>query len=77
VEAVVRAAVDTLRDHSRDDKLLRALDRTYLRPAGTQERAAALLGLPFSTYRRHLTTGVDRVVAWLWDQEVYGRSEQR
>jgi hypothetical protein len=30
------------------------------------------LGLPFSTYRRHLTQGVDRVVAWLWDQEVYG-----
>jgi hypothetical protein len=28
--------------------------------------------LPFSTYRRHLTLGVDRVVAWLWDQEVYG-----
>ena len=75
VEAVVRAAVDTLRDHPKDDKLLRAVDRTYLRPAGTQERAAALLGLPFSTYRRHLTTGVDRVVARLWDQEVYGRSE--
>ena len=48
--------------------------RTYVRPAATQERAAAALGLPFSTYRRHLTQGVDRVVAWLWDQEVYGGS---
>ena len=66
------AAVETLREHPRDDKLWRAVERTYVRPAATQERAAAALGLPFSTYRRHLTQGVDRVVAWLWDQEVYG-----
>jgi hypothetical protein len=72
LETLVRAAVDTLREHPRDDKLLRAVDRTYVHPAATQERAAAALGLPFSTYRRHLTQGVDRVVAWLWDQEVYG-----
>lgn len=65
-------AVDTLRRHPRDDKRLRAIDRTYLRPAGTQESAAALLGLPFSTYRRHLTQGVDRLVTWLWDREIYG-----
>lgn len=58
--------------HPRDGKLLRALDRTYLRPAGTQERAAEVLGLPFSTYRRHLGQGVDRVVGWLWEREVYG-----
>lgn len=74
--ALVRAAADSLREHPRDDKLFRAVDRTYLRPAATQEGAAAVLGLPFSTYRRHLTTGVDRVIAWLWDQEVYGSTEQ-
>jgi hypothetical protein len=72
LEALVYAAVETLGEHPRDDKLLRAVQRTYVRPAATQERAAAALGLPFSTYRRHLTIGVDRVVAWLWDQEVYG-----
>lgn len=65
-------AVATLGTHPRDGKLLRALDRTYLRPAATQERAAEVLGLPFSTYRRHLGQGVERVVAWLWDREVYG-----
>lgn len=75
LEALVRAAADSLREHPRDDKLFRAVDRTYLRPAATQERAAAVLGLPFSTYRRHLTHGVDRVMAWLWDQEVYGSTE--
>jgi hypothetical protein len=72
LEALVGTAVETLREHPRDDKLWRAVERTYVRPAATQERAAAALGLPFSTYRRHLTLGVDRVVAWLWDQEVYG-----
>jgi hypothetical protein len=72
LDALVGAAVENLREHPRDDKLWRAVERTYVRPAATQERAAAALGLPFSTYRRHLTLGVDRVVAWLWDQEVYG-----
>jgi hypothetical protein len=72
LEALVAAAVETLREHPRDDKLWRAVQRTYVQPAATQERAAAALGLPFSTYRRHLTQGMDRVVTWLWDQEVYG-----
>jgi hypothetical protein len=72
LEALVGAAVESLRDHPRDDKLWRAVERTYVRPAATQEAAAAALGLPFSTFRRHLTLGVDRVVAWLWDRELYG-----
>jgi hypothetical protein len=71
LEALVGAAVESLREHPRDDKLWRAVERTYLRPASTQERAAAALGLPLSTFRRHLTLGVDRVVARLWDQEIY------
>jgi hypothetical protein len=48
------------------------IDRTFLRPAPTQERAAELLGLPFSTYRRHRNRGVERIVAWLWQRELYG-----
>ena len=72
LESLVRRAVDALRQHPRDDKLFQAVARTYLDPAPTQEAAAARLGLPFSTYRRHLTQGVERVVAWLWDREVYG-----
>ncbi len=59
------AAVEQLRGHPRDEKLHRVLDRTYLRPAATQELAAEVLGLPFSTYRRHLTQGVARVAASL------------
>ena len=61
-----------LRADPRDDKLLRALDRTYLRPSTTQEAAAELLGLPFSTYRGHLSRGLERVSEWLWQRELYG-----
>lgn len=71
LDSLVRDAIASLASHPRDDKLLRAVERTYLDPAPTQEAAAARLGLPFSTYRRHLSTGVDRVVGWLWDREVY------
>jgi hypothetical protein len=74
LRSTVGAAIDSLRDHPRDDKLLRAVERTYVEAAPTQEAAAARLGLPFSTYRRHLAQGVERVVAWLWDREVYGPS---
>ncbi len=65
-------AVDALRADPRGEKLVRALERTYLRPAPTQEAAAELLGLPFSTYRGHLTRGLERVVDWLWQRELYG-----
>jgi hypothetical protein len=69
---LLREASALLAADPRDDKLLRAVDRTYLRPATTQERAAELLGLPFSTYRRHLTQGVARIVDDLWERELYG-----
>jgi hypothetical protein len=64
---VLRDAVDGLAE-----KYQRAVDRTFVRPAGTQEKAAEVLDLPFSTYRRHLTRGVDAVIAALWDRELYG-----
>ncbi len=64
--------IASLRADPRAGKLHRVLDRTYLHPAPTQERAAEVLGLPFSTYRRHLTQGVERVAAELWERELYG-----
>ena len=70
-------AVDALRADPRGEKLVRALERTYLRPAPTQEAAAELLGLPFSTYRGHLTRGLERVVDWLWQRELYGAALSR
>ncbi|MGD9991473.1 ATP-binding protein [Pseudonocardia sp.] len=65
VRAALLAAIDTLRTDPRDARLHRVLDRTFVRPAGTQEKAAELLGLPFSTYRRHLAAATARVAELL------------
>jgi hypothetical protein len=75
--AVIRSAVDRLRDDPRDDRPHRVLDRTFLRPAGTQERAAEVLDLPMSTYKRLLRRGIDRVTGYLWEQELSAASMPR
>jgi hypothetical protein len=72
---LISDAASQLRDHPREARLYRALDATYFRPAETQELAAERLGLPFSTYRYHLTTGIERVAAILWRRELYGTEE--
>jgi hypothetical protein len=72
LRVLMHEAIDALRNDPRDEKLVRALECTYLRPAPTQEAAAELLGLPFSTYRGHLTRGLERLVDWLWQRELYG-----
>jgi len=53
-----------------DQRLYHVLDLTYLNPAPKQEVAANRLGLTYSTYRRYLTAGVDRLTEWLWKQEL-------
>jgi hypothetical protein len=75
LRTLIRDAAAQLRDTPRDEKLYRALQRTYLEPAATQELAAERLGLPFSTYRRHLGRGVARVTASLWRQELHGSAD--
>lgn len=65
-------AAESLQQNPREERLYRAIEATYLRPASTQELAAERLGLPFSTYRYHLTNGVDRIVAILWNRELNG-----
>lgn len=62
-------AAATLKDRPRDLKFWRALDSTYLHPAGSQELAAEKLGLPFGTYRYQLAAGLERVAQALWDNE--------
>ena len=72
LRALLEATAATFQHAPRDAKLFRALDRTYFHPAETQEQAAELLDLPFSTYRRHLAAGVARLVDPLWQQELHG-----
>lgn len=62
-------AIRALEERPRDAKFARALELTYVRPAGSQEAAAERLGLPFGTYRYQLATGIARVVRALWERE--------
>ncbi|UFP94605.1 ATP-binding protein [Gloeobacter morelensis] len=68
----IQEAATMLRDSPRDRKAYLALLHTYLQPAASQEAAAEMLDLPFSTYRRHLTAAVARVRDLLWQRELHG-----
>ncbi|MCC5638305.1 ATP-binding protein [Nostoc sp. CHAB 5844] len=70
LQNLVKQAAESLQSSPRDQKLYRAVYRTYLNPAPTQEQAAELLDLPFSTYRRHLKAGVMRLAEILWQKEI-------
>ena len=69
LRALLGKTADSLFANERDRKLYRVLDLTYFNPAPKQEAVAARLGLSLSTYRRYLTTGIDRLTEWLWRQE--------
>lgn len=66
----IEEAASELRANPRDERLYRVFHRTYLEPAPTQEAAAELLDLPWSTYRRHLAASVERVIEGLWTREL-------
>jgi hypothetical protein len=70
LQSLITAAAETLQSSPRDAKLYRALYHTYFKPAPTQEQAAELLDVPFSTYRRHLKSGILRLTEMLWQQEI-------
>ena len=70
LQALLRETTESLRGSPSGEKFYRALYQTYLNPAPTQEQAAELLDLPFSTFRRHLTRGVTRVAELLWQREL-------
>ncbi|HEX5119915.1 MAG TPA: ATP-binding protein [Pseudonocardiaceae bacterium] len=75
VRALRELLEEGIRDLGRDPragKLHRALDVTFLRGAPTQEAAAERLGLSFSTYRRHLIAGIERIGEDLWRRELDG-----
>ena len=54
LRATILAGIDHVAREPRGESPGRVLDRTYVHAAPTQEAAAAVLDLPFSTYRRHL-----------------------
>ncbi|BAY26714.1 hypothetical protein NIES2100_65300 [Calothrix sp. NIES-2100] len=70
LQTLLKQAAESLQSSPRDEKLYRVIHRTYLQPAPTQETAAELLDLPFSTYRRHLKAGMTRIAEILWQREI-------
>lgn len=66
----IKKAILTLQSSSRDEKYFRVMEKTYLKSARSQEKASESLGLPFSTYRRHLKNGFLRVNEILWQKEL-------
>jgi hypothetical protein len=59
-------AAGKLRADRLGEKLHQAVAMTFFEGAPTQEVAADRLGVPFSTYRRHLSRGLARVCELLW-----------
>jgi hypothetical protein len=74
LRALIAETCDQLKASPHDLKAYRALYHTYLAPAASQELAAELLHLPFSTFRRHLKTGIARVADLLWQRELHSVS---
>ncbi|MCL4868709.1 MAG: AAA family ATPase [Anaerolineae bacterium] len=72
LQALLREGAETLTSNPKSQKLHRVLWHTFFEPAPTQEAAAELLDLPFSTYRYQLGKAVEQLTAWLWHQELYG-----
>ncbi len=76
LQALLRAGADLLTATPKQQKLYKVLWHTFFEPAPSQEAAAELLDLPFSTYRYQLGKAVDSLTGWLWQQEVYGMESQ-
>ena len=66
----LRATIENAIGCLGDQPLEAVLRRTFVRGAPTQEAAAEVLGLPFSTYRRHLAKAVEQLTDVLWAVEI-------
>ncbi|MFI6857972.1 AAA family ATPase [Streptomyces sp. NPDC050416] len=69
---LLRDAAQRLPAERGGERRLRAFTAAYGDRPAAQQAAAARLGLPFSTYRRHLKEAVDRITDLLWEQELTG-----
>ncbi len=66
---LIEEAAGAMLDDPRTASWFRAIDRTWLRPIGTQRVVAERLAIPFSTYRRHLARGEAFIAERLWRRE--------
>ena len=62
-------AVTSLENSPKEEALHRVLHRTFINPVGSQEQTADFLYMSFSTYRRQVKKGVERIADILWLEE--------
>ncbi len=70
LQSALIEAAESLQRTPREQRFYNALYHAYFHAAPTQEKAAELLDLPFSTFRRHLKEGIDRLTEILWQKEI-------
>jgi hypothetical protein len=70
LRSTLLSGIEQVGREPRAEMLYRVLDRTFVRPAPTQETAAEVLGLAFSTYRRYLVKAIERLTDLLWAVEI-------
>jgi hypothetical protein len=63
-------AAAALKADPRAEDQYRVLHHTYLRPAPTQEKAAEMLDLPYTTYRRYRNRALESITSWLWERDL-------
>lgn len=66
----ILAAVKEIEESPVDGKYHRVLYRSYINPVGSQEKTADFLNMSFSTYRRYLAAGSQRIAEMLWAEEL-------
>lgn len=65
----ILAVIKEIEESPIDGKYHRVLYRTFVNPVGSQEKTADFLNMSFSTYRRYLAAGTQRVAEILWKEE--------
>ncbi len=70
LRALLRDTTEQLASGDRTRRWRDAIHHTWLAPERSQEAVAERLDIPFSTYRRHLASGVDRIAGELWHREL-------
>ncbi len=66
----ILAVVKEIEESPLDGKYHRVLYRSFVNPVGSQEKTADFLNMSFSTYRRYLSAGTQRVAEIMWSWEL-------
>jgi hypothetical protein len=70
LEQRLRRSLDLFADSPRDADLYRVVHETFFDRSGPQHAIARRLRIPYGTYRRYLTHGVERIATALWLEEL-------